>query len=772
MATKDRLGRWSHSLFDSLDRLNSVTDALGRITQFIWCACGNLSEIVDQFKHITTFTYDIQSRLTSKIYDDGKTITYKYDSTTSRLAQVTDAKGQTTKYTYFIDDNLRQINYTNAAIATPSVIFSYDGKYNRITAMLDGSGITSYSYYPVTAGTIGAGRLKTIDGPLTNDNIVYTYDKLGRVKSRAINNILSSVVYDSLGRITSATNALGNFTYNYVDVTNRLASVVYPNGQNTAFTYFDNLGDQRLKEIWNKNGSTTISKFDYEYDKEGQITKWTQQTDNTTPKYYELGYDHADQLIYATQKNQNTNAILKRYAYQYNKAGNRTNEQIDNSVTSAIYDSLNQMTAQQDGGRMFFKGTINEFASVQIKNKTASGSVNATVDSLTNSFQGFVKILPGKKNKIFITAVDYSGNNNTNTDTFNVNTGHGTNNTLSFDDNGNTISETNPAVTYSWDAADRLVKIVKGANTEEFIYDGLSRRVAEKLNGTIIKRWLWCGTELCEERDASGSTVTKRFFPQGEQINGTNYFFTKDHLGSVREVINSSGNLVTRYDYDPYGRRTKLTGTINADFGFTGHYIDTLSNLYLALYRAYDANLGRWLSRDPIQETKGINLYEYGLNNPINLVDQLGLQEYGNVNLVHSASFSKPEPPRLPSSFQYYGNWGGPGWAGGMWTSIGHQLEDLTVEEQKKLKDPIDPEDAAYKDHDYCYSHCRVKYKNCPSKRAECFKQCDRQLSRDLLNLEFTHYYDPKTGDFTKSYYDIRAEIAQEYFAQSDPGPD
>jgi len=624
---KDRLGRWTHYLYDSLRRLNAVTDPLGKITQYIWCTCGNLSEIVDPLKHITTFNYDLQSRLISKIYDDGKAISYKYD-TTSRMTEMTDAKGQTTKYSYYIDDNIKQVDYTSAIIATPSVFYSYDDKYNRLDTMTDGTGITAYAYYPVKPKpTLGTGKLQRINGPLANDDIVYTYDTLGRIKSRSINGVASSTIYDALGRVTSSTNVLGTFGYGYVNTTNRISNITNPNATTTDFTYFDNNGDQRLKEIWNKKGSVTFSKFDYEYNNESQITKWTQQPGNAAPRYYDLGYDLTDQLTSATQKDQNSNAILKRYAYQYDKAGNRTSEQIDSSITSATFNTLNQNTAQQDGGPMRFKGRVNEFSSVLVTNTTAANSVNAPVDSLTNSFEAFVKVTPGIANNILITATDYSGNNNKNTDTFNVKVGHGINNTLSFDDNGNTISATNPAVTYGWDAANRLVKITQGANVTEFVYDGLDRRVAEKLNGTVIKRWLWCGTELCEERNKTGNTVTKRFFTQGEQINGTNYYFTNDHLGSVRELTDNAGNLITRYDYDPYGGRTKLSGSIDADFGFTGHYYHASSGLHLALYRAYDARLGRWLSRDPIQEYGGVNLYSYVNGIPVMYNDPYGLYD-------------------------------------------------------------------------------------------------------------------------------------------------
>jgi RHS repeat-associated protein len=132
-------------------------------------------------------------------------------------------------------------------------------------------------------------------------------------------------------------------------------------------------------------------------------------------------------------------------------------------------------------------------------------------------------------------------------------------------------------------------------------------------------------SSTAEERDAAGN-VTKRFFSGGEQIGGVNYYFAKDHLGSVREMTDASGAVCARYDYDPYGRSTKVSGDLEADFGFTGFYRHQASGLNLTLFRAYDPELGRWTTRDPIAEIGGLNLYAYVGNEPISFIDSLGLK--------------------------------------------------------------------------------------------------------------------------------------------------
>jgi RHS repeat-associated protein len=68
-----------------------------------------------------------------------------------------------------------------------------------------------------------------------------------------------------------------------------------------------------------------------------------------------------------------------------------------------------------------------------------------------------------------------------------------------------------------------------------------------------------------------------------------------------------------------------VSGSDLADFGFTGFFYHKSTGLNLTLFRAYDSDLGRWLSRDPIAEGGGLNLYGHVGNNPINAFDPLGL---------------------------------------------------------------------------------------------------------------------------------------------------
>jgi RHS repeat-associated protein len=150
---------------------------------------------------------------------------------------------------------------------------------------------------------------------------------------------------------------------------------------------------------------------------------------------------------------------------------------------------------------------------------------------------------------------------------------------------------------------------------------------------TSTKQFVWCKNEPCEERDVSGALV-KQYFSRGEVISGTAYFFTKDHLGSIREMSHMSGGtfvLDSQFSFDPYGKPTQFAGTgATADFGYAGMYLHSRSALNLTLFRQYSASMGRWLSRDPVGERFGSNLYAYVRNEPISLTDRLGLEATGS----------------------------------------------------------------------------------------------------------------------------------------------
>lgn len=298
---RDRNGHWTAQVHDPLRHLTDVYDSIGRHTQMAWCTCGSLESITDPAGNVTAWIRDLQNRVMAKVYPDLTQISYAYETNSSRLACVTDAKNQTTRYSYFIDNNLKQVSYSNAVVATPSVNFTYDTNYNRLLTMVDGVGTNSYGYYPVAAGQLGAGRLAAVTNSFTVSTVLYGYDALGRITNRAIDGVAEQLTCDALGRVTVITNALGAFTSSYLRATALVTTNAGPNGRQAVFSYLGVTNDERLAEIWNQNvGGITLSKFDYAYDPLGQITNWTQQTDNTATNVWAMQYDPVNQLLAVT----------------------------------------------------------------------------------------------------------------------------------------------------------------------------------------------------------------------------------------------------------------------------------------------------------------------------------------------------------------------------------------------------------------------------------------------------------------------------------------
>jgi YD repeat-containing protein len=270
---RDRTGRITRYYYDALRRLVATRDPAGRTITQVWCPCGGLDALIDANGNRTSWERDLQGRVTREVRADGVTDTrYSYGPMSGRLLTVTDPKDQVTTYTYHADDAIASITFSNAQIPTPGVSYTYEPAYGRLATMVDGIGTTSYTYHPV--GQLGAGQVAGVDGPLGADTITYGYDQLGRVTTRAINGAANTVTwaFDALGRVTTETNLLGTFTYTYDGPTDRVATVAYPDGQTSQYSYVGGQQDHRLQTIHHRypNGAT-LSKFDYTYDAVGNL---------------------------------------------------------------------------------------------------------------------------------------------------------------------------------------------------------------------------------------------------------------------------------------------------------------------------------------------------------------------------------------------------------------------------------------------------------------------------------------------------------------------
>jgi RHS repeat-associated protein len=110
--------------------------------------------------------------------------------------------------------------------------------------------------------------------------------------------------------------------------------------------------------------------------------------------------------------------------------------------------------------------------------------------------------------------------------------------------------------------------------------------------------------------------------------SGGVHFPAYDLNGNVMGLVNATnGNISAKYEYGPFGEVFCSVGDMAKvnPFQFSTQYTDTETDLLYYGYRYYSPVLGRWLSRDPIEEQGGLNLYAFVNNDPVNKWDKLGL---------------------------------------------------------------------------------------------------------------------------------------------------
>jgi RHS repeat-associated protein len=208
--------------------------------------------------------------------------------------------------------------------------------------------------------------------------------------------------------------------------------------------------------------------------------------------------------------------------------------------------------------------------------------------------------------------------------------------------------------TYVWDGENRIVQYTRPASSAvtTFYYNGLGQlvRVVSATSGTVTadNSYFWCGDHRClSHNNLASSAVTNQYFAQGEIASGKGYYFVRDQLGSVTQLITQSATSAAQFSFDPYGNRKTVSGTVASDIGYAGYWFHAASGLSFTRYRAYDPVHARWLNRDPIGEAGGINLYAYVRGNPLRFTDPFGLCPPNDSYTIPGSGVIPPGAPPL-----------------------------------------------------------------------------------------------------------------------------
>lgn len=396
---------------------------------------------------------------------------------------------------------------------------------------------------------------------------------------------------------------------------------------------------QMTKELKNYINPSTYIPVDYEYDNLGRLTKETKTVGSIQQVVRWVVYD--DLKVQALwQYYGGSPADREKVVYGFDRASNRLWRQ--NAVAGTgqdeyyTYDSLFQIKTLDrgtlNGGKTGITGTPSweeDWSFDETGNWRGSSTGYLTKVSGTTTLN---------QNRTHNVANEITGI---------TETVGGAWTTPAYDGNGNGTQVPRPLALTSgfdlkYDAWNRLVEVKNtgGSVVATYRYDGIHRRVTSLVGGNTRHYYFSLWWQVVEERVNSGSTA-ERSFVWGlrylddlvlRQKSSERLYALHDYY-SVTAIVNTSGSVLERYGYDGFGSPRFM----NASFGsasssytwetlYGAYRYDADTGLYQVRYRFLHSKLGRWLSRDPIGDKAGPNLYCYVLNRAVNEIDWRGLE--------------------------------------------------------------------------------------------------------------------------------------------------
>jgi RHS repeat-associated protein len=606
---------------------NSPTPGSGSGPSYTYSAGGRVktrtqARIVGGNPLVTTYNYGTASGsaaadLDQVSHSDG---TPGYSVTTrdrlGRAKNMQDAAGNRT-FDYTSHFNLKAETVTSGILAGLRIEQEFDSllrtRTRRATSIGTGPlGTTTYGYGP-------SGAVQTVSG--NGQSATYHYHATKRVLER--------VTYTKDGETTPwLENARKH------DAANRLTRIT---------THVDDVGVTKAVDhhAYGYDGLDRISShadmtgaaWSYSYNAKGEVGKADKTLPGGTTEVNGRAYRyHFDGIGNRTlvEQSRDSGQATRSFGYtpnalnQYSAITHPSFVDVAGSAAPASTVTVNTASVTRQGG--YFRKELSE------DNSSGPQWIEASITDGTTTTDGSLSLPAASTNPTY----DDDGN-------------------ITFD--GEWI--------YTWDAENRLIGIERSAlavtagapyHREKLDYDYRGRRIRTTLftnNGSTPSSqilYVYDGWKCVAELDALSGNQIVRKYTWGLDLAGSITDTSTGNVGALLWLIDSAtskthvhlydrnGNVsglveaTTRkrsatYDYDAFGQMTVCYGDYakKNPFGFSTKHTDFATGLCYYGYRWYSPMHGRWLSRDPIGEKGGLNLFGFLDNNRTNQIDVLGL---------------------------------------------------------------------------------------------------------------------------------------------------
>jgi RHS repeat-associated protein len=606
-------GKLTTLMTDTLQSKKTLNSPVGRTTTTFYDPNNLLTtRLTIPGLYDTTYGYDSKGRLTS-VNTNNRQATFGYD-TQGNLFSITDPENKTTTYSYDAVGRMTGIHRPDSS----SVSFTYDKNAN-MTVLTNPSTVNhGFGYNKVNLNssyqTPLSGRYSYLynrDRRLLQINFpsgkqirnIYDKDRVIQTQTPEENIDISYLCGSKVGLITKGTEGI-SYGYDGSLVTSETLSGTL--NQTLSYTYNND---------FNLSGLTYAgSPVNYTYDNDGLLIgaggfTIARNAGNGLPESVTGGALNLTRTFngYGELESQNFSvnaSSLTSWGVTQDNAGRiiSKSEMVEGITSNYVYtyDSMGRLLTVTIDGAL-----IEEYQYDSVGRRTYEMNVQKGI----------------------------SGRAYTYSDEDHLLTAGGV--TYQYDADGFLTTKTRGSdiTHYSYSSRGELLNVnLPDSTVIEYINDPLGRRIAKKVNGLVVEKYLWQGlTRLLAVYDGSNNLVMRFEYadarmPVAMTKGGITYYLTYDQVGSLRAVADASGNTIKRIDYDSFGNIIDDTNTgFTIPFGFAGGLYDRDTGLVRFGFRDYDPDTGRWTAKDPILFIAGqVDLYGYVANNPVNMIDPAG----------------------------------------------------------------------------------------------------------------------------------------------------